>query len=502
MAPVNFRTSLAVGQDGNTDAQSVDLFRNLLDSISGGAIQPTPLVQSASALADVKSGVIELALMSATSPLSGSVAGHLNFTHEFGLEVSEYLSWWYKAKLYGTLANHPRQNVVNALLNDIKAKYNAHCASVVHHNAADAINPCLVADATDLPTSLALANALKGAFNLHRVEPTGPVHATNDTKNVITAPNASDLPTVITLAEDIDTKYRDHILNQLAMPYHTIPDTLNGPASGGEALFQILLDTVPEGIIQMPLVIRAAESGGWFREALTLKKMLEGRYSDGLQMRFRAFGTHQAAMNMIFPNIVTPAVVVGSTELADIFTGNFNGGEFSEPWGEAAPSDPSVGLFPNWPSAGGSIIDALGVQRPHYYIGSYHTPFRHRCLLVNQAWFNGLPTAQQDAVRAAARACALENLVHSYQGNDAIIQSWQNIGVVIHRTLPRDVLDRFRTGLSDAQETITMTDANYAIMLASQRDFMKQNAIRWGSLPDRMWRVARTDYETVLKPDA
>lgn len=364
MAAFAFNTNLSLGQDGNTAAADVDDFRTILDSISGGAIQPSALANSATAIADVKSGAINFCLTSATSPLSGTVADHLNFTHEFGMELPEYISWWYEG--------------------------------------------------------------------------------------------------------------------------------------GGQALFQGLLDTAAEGVYQFHLVLRAAESGGWFREALTLKKMLDGQYSDGTVMRFRAFGTHQAAMNLAFPNIVTPAVTAGVSELGDIFGGNFTGGEFNEPYGDASPLG---GLFPNYPAKTGSIIEALG-GRPHYYVGSYHTPFRARVLLVNKAWFDGLAASAQDQIKAAARYCVMRNIAHSMQGGDAIIKVWQGLGAVIHRSLPRDVLDRFRTAIGKAQDTIAASDASYNTVLQHQRAFMKANAVRWSALPDRAYRVARTTYETDLKVDA
>jgi hypothetical protein len=512
MAAVTFQTSLSVGQDGNTDAESVDPFRYMLDSISGSALTPNPLTQSGTALADVKSGAIDMALMSATSPLSTGDGDHLNFTHEFGMEVAEYWGWWLEAKLYGTLANFPRQDVANFLLNDMKAKYNAHIASVAHHLNADAANVVAAADATDLATSITLVNAIKAAYNLHRVEAVGPVHATHppsDTVNVVTVANATDLATVITLAEDIDIQYKAHITNNLGTTHHTIPDTVNMLVKGGETLFQVLLDSDLNQLVQIPLVLRSSESGGWFPESMTLKKFLDGQFSDGTQIKYRAFGTHADAMIKIFPNVTTVQTGAGFTDLGAIFADVFNSGEFNEPYGDASPHNPAAGLFPNWPLSGGSIVDAMG-GRPHYYIGSYHTPFRHRTLLVNKTFWLARSPAEQDMIVCAARHCAMQNLAHSYQGGDAIIKAWQDMGVVIHKSLPRDVLDRFRTGLGDAQEDIGpgygahagTPDPDYEILLASQRDFMKQNAVRWASLPDRAWRVARTDYETVLKPNA
>jgi len=514
MALLDFETNLALGQDGNTDAQSVDPFRNLLDSISGGALQPKPLVFNGAPSADpnyvltrVKNGSgaggIDLALMSATAPLGGSDADQLNFTHEFGMEVAEYLAWWYEASPYRTLGNSnlnaaDRETVLIALANDMKAKYNTHIASAVHHSIPDGVNVVTQTPITNLAEVILAFNEMKAKFNLHRTQAT--VHVLNDTFNVVTAADAVDLATAVTLAADITTMYFDHSLNQLEKGFHTIPDTLNQFAKGGGFMFNAWL--APSGIIQFPLVIRAAESGGWFKEALSLKTMRDGKYKTGEQMSFRAFGTHLRAMNLAFPNILTPSPTAGVTELSEIFSGKYNGGEFNEPVGDACPTAPSVGLFPNWPNKGGSIIDAFD-GKAHYYIGSYHTPFRHRCLLVNKSWFEGLASEQdRDWIRAAVYACAMRNVTHSQTLGDDIIDTWQDVGgAVIHRAMPRDILDRMRTALSDAQENKAATDAKYAIMLDSQRTFMKENAVRWGSLPNRQYRVARTDYETDLKVD-
>ena len=76
---------------------------------------------------------------------------------------------------------------------------------------------------------------------------------------------------------------------------------------------------------------------------------------------------------------------------------------------------------------------------------------------------------------------------------------WQGMGAVIHRSLPRDVLDRFRTAMGDAQENIAAGDADYNILLHSQRDFLKENGVRSSSLPGRRYRLERTDYESDLK---
>ena len=77
-----------------------------------------------------------------------------------------------------------------------------------YHPVADAVNSVATANATDLATSEALANALKVAFNAHRTQAT--VHSANDAVNVVATANASDLATTIALANALKTAFNAH----------------------------------------------------------------------------------------------------------------------------------------------------------------------------------------------------------------------------------------------------------------------------------------------------
>jgi hypothetical protein len=59
------------------------------------------------------------------------------------------------------------QDTANTLLNDVKAKYNAHRVLTSSHPVADATNAIAAADATDAASSYTLANELKADLNLH-----------------------------------------------------------------------------------------------------------------------------------------------------------------------------------------------------------------------------------------------------------------------------------------------------------------------------------------------
>ena len=99
-----FKIPLALGQDGNTAAADVDPFRNMLLSIgdpaeAAGRIDVQALVSDPTpgvVMADVRSGALNFAYGSPTGSLSGSLADHLTFTHEFGMEVAEMISWWFE----------------------------------------------------------------------------------------------------------------------------------------------------------------------------------------------------------------------------------------------------------------------------------------------------------------------------------------------------------------------------------------------------------------------
>ncbi len=110
---------------------------------------------------------------------------------------------------------------VIALANAIKASYNAHVASAVSattgqgaHIAADATNPTAVADATDQTTANALLTDLKAKYNAHRVLTAS--HPVADATNTITSADATDLASSITLANELKTDINAHYAAALA----------------------------------------------------------------------------------------------------------------------------------------------------------------------------------------------------------------------------------------------------------------------------------------------
>ena len=104
---------------------------------------------------------------------------------------------------------------VIALANAIKASYNLHIASVCSastgqgaHLSVDAANAITSANASDQATANTLLNELKTDYNVHRASAV--FHHTADATNTISSANATDLGTSITLANELKTDINLH----------------------------------------------------------------------------------------------------------------------------------------------------------------------------------------------------------------------------------------------------------------------------------------------------
>jgi hypothetical protein len=118
-----------------------------------------------------------------------------------------------------------------ALANELKTDLNAHEANTggVWHTTPDGVNVVVAANATNLATAITLLNAVKTAYEAHRVlVGAGPVHGTADATNVIVAANATDLASAITLSNDLKAKYNAHRIDVAGAPQvHALADTVN-----------------------------------------------------------------------------------------------------------------------------------------------------------------------------------------------------------------------------------------------------------------------------------
>lgn len=93
------------------------------------------------------------------------------------------------------------------LAEQIRGVYNTHLDSDAAHKIKDP-KPALTA-ATTLATAITLANAIKADYNTHRASTT--YHYNADATNVITSADATDQASAITLANEIKTDLNAHI---------------------------------------------------------------------------------------------------------------------------------------------------------------------------------------------------------------------------------------------------------------------------------------------------
>ena len=102
-----------------------------------------------------------------------------------------------------------------AWLNDVKDKMNGHLSKsggLVHYKSSN--TGVTAADATDLATSITLANELKADINTHFTEGlASTVHLATPATAAVAAANASDEATLVTLVAEIQTKWNAHLVD-------------------------------------------------------------------------------------------------------------------------------------------------------------------------------------------------------------------------------------------------------------------------------------------------
>ncbi len=115
-------------------------------------------------------------------------------------------------------ANATDLPTVKALANALKADMNLHLASVTQHNVADTTNTIgftdLVGGDSQATTNTAV-NELKTDYNAHRSQ--SGVHPETDSYHLVEAAAASDLATSITLVNQIKLCYNQHIQDEKIM---------------------------------------------------------------------------------------------------------------------------------------------------------------------------------------------------------------------------------------------------------------------------------------------
>lgn len=104
-----------------------------------------------------------------------------------------------------------------ALANEIKIDYDAHFTDEIAHDTASSA-AVTIEDATDTATGAALMNEMKANFNAHNIA--AGVHYTNDDTNTVTAADAtSDLTEYVALANDLREQFNDHVISAPAGTY-------------------------------------------------------------------------------------------------------------------------------------------------------------------------------------------------------------------------------------------------------------------------------------------
>lgn len=152
-----------------------------------------------------------------------------------------------KAKLAAHEAAQSTLEECLSLVNSLYTGYEAHRASDTHHVIADAVNIIVAPQpATNLAEAEALINDIKAKYNLHRSQ--AGVHDNNDAGNAVSSADASDLATLVTLVNEVKSDFNAHLVvttdlsesitlvNELAADYtahiadtnsHTIADATN-----------------------------------------------------------------------------------------------------------------------------------------------------------------------------------------------------------------------------------------------------------------------------------
>jgi len=124
-----------------------------------------------------------------------------------------------------TTADASNEATAVALANALKTDYNLHRVSTTQHNSADSTNAVTTANATDYAGALALANEIKADYNAHRSQ--DGIHISDDGYHLVEHANATNDATTLTLLNEIKLVYNQHIEDGRALKWSiTAPTTL------------------------------------------------------------------------------------------------------------------------------------------------------------------------------------------------------------------------------------------------------------------------------------
>ena len=155
------------------------------------------------------------------------------------------------------------------LANDLKAQYNAHRTQSTIHSSNDTTNVVSVANATNLATAITLLNDIKAKFNAHAVSLT--FHTAADTADVVTVADATTLQTAVTLAHALQTAYNTH---RTAAGVHPVNDTVNVSSAALSQLVALAGAGINAGMLVLSSRTNTAASQVTFKSTSTSADVL------------------------------------------------------------------------------------------------------------------------------------------------------------------------------------------------------------------------------------
>ena len=114
------------------------------------------------------------------------------------------------------------EEAVRLLANDLKGRYNAHRTEAGVHPTDDTVNVVTAADATDLATSMSLLIEIKADMNAHLGE--AGVHVADDPRNAAFSADPTAVSMAIALANELRLKFGRHRVDTAA---HSSADDVN-----------------------------------------------------------------------------------------------------------------------------------------------------------------------------------------------------------------------------------------------------------------------------------
>lgn len=125
-----------------------------------------------------------------------------------------------------------------------------------------------------------------------------------------------------------------------------------------------------------------------------------------------------------------------------------------------------------------SVDERLGFQRVanYNYFPGWHQTFTSFHLVVNLNRWKALPETDRRLLETACTAGVTRNLAHGEAIQGAVIQNFQRRGVTT-RQLPEELLRQLRDVAEEVLEEEAATNAEFARILQSQREFRETYAV-------------------------